>query len=842
MLRLMRSVEAAGDAVLRTWIARKAETERLDGGPRAIHKRDANSSETAHQKHRRYDGSPQSDLDRLCSTIQQPFDQALTFLATLSPSALLNLRITFAAAKQVASAHVTELDDLLILPWTTRTTPVLLVVDLETWTHEFAKMKARSWAVLIMALLVFANSRVAFAGEPTQNNLALSRPYRVSPAPNYATALGVRGNELTDGRLASGSYWSNGDAVGWSGRSPVHVTVDLATPSSVSHVRVHTASKVSGGSYFPSQILVFGSDAAGGFEFLGQSRLMRDHESTVAPSFLSIEVVFPARIVSEVLVVAYARGSLIYLSEVEVFGGAAGTPLSADRLAVGDIDHAATKHRRHAISELPDPKPLGPDPSRLWAMPLSASPTSDNNPSIANRCSVVQIDPWTLAADTSHTATRHDSPGRQLVALTGGHDYATWRIDNRTEHEAKIQTTHPDTPDVAIHFYALAFVQALNYAWVPDVVVPISGTVVLPPQSSLILLAEFSPRTKGHHSPSITIACNAAQINPLITITALEPDPKTPALHGNLWAYIHEPLHAPVAKALACNPGYLADIGVDTVVVHPDALRDTPERPTTLLRQYLRTYRNASRVLLAMDVKTRPWPLLDLPPDPAATALRGWWDWVESIAREEGVSGELLLYPIDEPEFEDVARLLKVQDLAKHAGIKARVYSTVEWKRAIRLGNLDVLQLHRPTPLSMLPVGRAEIQGYDTVEDGKLLSADQYYRRQGWQAFTLGLKGIGTWSLWDSTGLDDPATGWNPFGRTERDFGLLYSSPTRCTWPSRRLLAWRRGLEENRILRQCDKRGSRSGDISRQLQRLISDLKQGDVATTLAAVESGCLE
>jgi hypothetical protein len=75
---------------------------------------------------------------------------------------------------------------------------------------------------------------------------------------------------------------------------------------------------------------------------------------------------------------------------------------------------------------------------------------------------------------------------------------------------------------------------------------------------------------------------------------------------------------------------------------------------------------------------------------------------------------------------------------------------------------------------------------------------------QGWQAFDLDLSGIGTWAMWDSSGLADPASGWNPFtGLHERDFGLLYQAPDGCGWPSRRLIAWRRGIEENQVMRNC---------------------------------------
>jgi hypothetical protein len=256
-------------------------------------------------------------------------------------------------------------------------------------------------------------------------------------------------------------------------------------------------------------------------------------------------------------------------------------------------------------------------------------------------------------------------------------------------------------------------------------------------------------------------------------------------------------------------------------------------RPAALLSRYFRAYRGVQRILLFMDVKTQPWAFRKMPDSEAIQALRAWWDWVQRIAKAESFKGEIILYPIDEPQPNDVPLLLKTRDLLRQAGVKAKTYATVEQKTASALESLDILQLHRPSTASRDAIKVAELQGYDTRRDAKLQSVNGYYRMQGWQAFVLGLAGIGLWSAWDGSGLGDPASGWNPFvGTGERDFGMLYASPEGCGWPSRRLIAWRRGLEENRILRSCAK--GKSGDRTHRAQAALAE---GSAAAARPALE-----
>lgn len=691
-------------------------------------------------------------------------------------------------------------------------------------------------ALALLMLGAAAPSWKAGANAAQGADLLLGVPYRLDPPPNYEAAMAPAGTELTDGNVGQGRIWTSGAAAGWSWRMPVTATFDLARPAAVDHVRVHTASGTSAGVHKPSQILVFGGDGAGGFGFLGASALGSDLDDSATAATAAIDIRFPPTRVKQLVVVVFARGAFVFMSEVEAFGGAgAGRALSEILPDMAAVLKSATERRAEAIAALPGPRPAGPDLAHRWAMPLAAG---TGGVEAAAGCTAERIDPWsgaTAAPDEGGGAAAFDAP---LAALAGGRDYAAWRIVNRSQADMPVRVGAAATGAVATRVFALAHAQALNRAWVPDVVEPFGGAT-LPARSAMLVLVEAAPAAAGRFELRTSIACGGDDMRETLPLTAVAADPAVPPLHGNLWTYLHQPDHVPVAQALACDPGFLARYGVDTVVVHPDALRGDDAQAAALLSRYFDAYRGAARVLLWMDIKMRHWDFVGMPDEEAAQWLRGWWARVTAAAREAGVQGELLLYPIDEPKPSDLPAMRHFRQLAREAGIDAPVYATLEKRSLLLLPWVDRAQLLHPSALDLrlaaVLAGHGGFESYDTREDARLLSPDGYYRRQGWDAYALGLAGVGVWSAWDGTGLASPRTGWDPFtGNRERDFGIIYAAPDGCAWPSLRLLAWRRGMEENRLFRQCAGRlpaGRVDGVVQAAMDDGLATAQQAVVST-----------
>lgn len=686
-----------------------------------------------------------------------------------------------------------------------------------------ARVAKREWPCGSMSsawsgLMAFALGLASLACTPTvlaadvTGNLLLKRPYALSSPTNYKTASAGQKSLLTDGKPASGDFLRNGTALGWTWKTHVKVSVKLRAPAAVGSVLVQAGAKKRGEAFFPSQFVVYGGDGSGRYTFLGASTLQSDDASPYGASLRKFGIDLQPRIVDELVVVVFARGAYIFLGEIEALAAKAGSApvmnIASDALLYAD----AVKRRRMAIAALPGPKPFGPDAARRWAMPIDDDARGlDTARDIGPvGCSIERIEPWSEEPGMEDLI----APDAPLLTMAGGDDFAAFQVVNRTNEPAQISVSSTVPPSIETKTFALSYAQALNYAFIADVVVPFDRKKMLPRRSKMALLVRVSSAAAGRTRLQFQMQCGNGSRTFDVPLRTFPVDTTVKPLRGNLWTYIHERQHAPVARAIACDANFLARHGIDSVVVHPKALLDNGRtRPTRLLRRYLRAYRDASRVLLFMNVKGWPWAFKRLPAPAAQRSLKAWWEWVQSVAKAEGVKGELLLYPVDEPREADVPLLLRTIELLRRAGVTARSYSTVDENVALMLTSLDIQQFLRPTQhwKSLLNVG--ELHSYDTRLDGRLLSANRYYRMQGWRAYDMRLHGVGIWAGWDTSGLADPASGWNPFtGHGERDLGMIYASPEGCGWPSRRLLAWKRGIDENRMLRTCaSRRDARPG-------------------------------
>jgi hypothetical protein len=100
-------------------------------------------------------------------------------------------------------------------------------------------------------------------------NLALGRPYELSPVPNYALTTDPEDAlQLTEGRHAEGGFWTDRAAVGWVGIRPVSITLDLGAVQSISGVTFSSAAGRAGVEW-PSAILLFGSVDRRSYSYLG---------------------------------------------------------------------------------------------------------------------------------------------------------------------------------------------------------------------------------------------------------------------------------------------------------------------------------------------------------------------------------------------------------------------------------------------------------------------------------------------------------------------------------------------------------------------------------------------
>jgi hypothetical protein len=114
-----------------------------------------------------------------------------------------------------------------------------------------------------------AEASPAPAMTPPGPNIALKRPYTLTPAPNYSycTEPGDK-TQLTDGVYSVGYFWTQPTTVGWSGGSPARIRIDLGKIEPIAGLSFSTAAGVAGVAW-PTAILVLVSDDGDKWTWVG---------------------------------------------------------------------------------------------------------------------------------------------------------------------------------------------------------------------------------------------------------------------------------------------------------------------------------------------------------------------------------------------------------------------------------------------------------------------------------------------------------------------------------------------------------------------------------------------
>ena len=163
-------------------------------------------------------------------------------------------------------------------------------------------------------------------GASAQSNIALGRPYTLSPRPNYSLTTDVGDDtQLTDGVYTTNNpIWTRTSTVGWSGASPVVIVIDLQSIQPIAGVSYSTAAG-SAGVTWPRSVFVLTSDD--GVRYFPAADLVAT--SANAPSSGYAALRFSTRALRThgryvAVVVDPNGGPYVFCDEIEVAGGDAG--------------------------------------------------------------------------------------------------------------------------------------------------------------------------------------------------------------------------------------------------------------------------------------------------------------------------------------------------------------------------------------------------------------------------------------------------------------------------------------------------------------------------------------
>jgi hypothetical protein len=168
-----------------------------------------------------------------------------------------------------------------------------------------------------------ATAAVQGSFTPPGPNIALHRPYTVSPAANYVdTADDGDAVQLTDGEYSVGYFWVQKPTVGWHRATPVQITIDLGKVEPIAGLSYSTAAGVADVTW-PTTIGILASADGKSWSYLGDLIRLSTRLGTPEPAgyrtyrFVTADLKGAGRYLQLVI----DQGQYTVVDEIEVYQG-----------------------------------------------------------------------------------------------------------------------------------------------------------------------------------------------------------------------------------------------------------------------------------------------------------------------------------------------------------------------------------------------------------------------------------------------------------------------------------------------------------------------------------------
>lgn len=692
-----------------------------------------------------------------------------------------------------------------------------------------------SLLVMLFSLTALAHSCHCAA------NLALGKPYTVSPPPNYPlSAPPDDRTSLTDGRYTVGYFWTQKTTVGWHNARRVEILIDLEKSATVDAIRFNTARNGDAGVRFPLHVAAFVGPDKEHLSYVGDVVDSPDNLPGAyrTKRFELENIGVKGRYV--LLEIVPALNGSVFCDEIEVLAGekeAEGTGtlsveaarkraeelrrLSIDKtilLGLLDTLGKANAGKASVAGRLPELK------RRLHALSSRDGIEAATEEIFALRAGELRarfpqqemvleaVDPWaSFSPVSSPTGTTLEK--LSLHVPQGGYGHAAFAVTNLADETRHFSVSLNGMPagGPEITLYQVPFVKSAALEYVADPLVPMNREFSLRPGETRIIFMSVHGRSAGTWKPTLTVTSGIRIVPvPLVCRVPNITLPESLSLNAVNWGYL---TFKTISSRQREAVGDLFAHHTKVVVIPPALLQGANQlRPTTAddftkLGSYLKQHRGATKILLAVafggdnhttaagiSYRDRHWQ----------ESFTRWYGRVVRIAAEAGFAEEqIYLYPYDEMEGRQIEDFIELASWAKKAIPTIRFYGTVGAENSERaVPFLDIAQIaNDPGVPERFTSGRGELWLYDTKGPAKSLSPYAYYRLMSWKAFLRGYTGVGFWAYADAGWGDDPGTAWDDFDGGQPDYAVIYEGKGSDIISSRRWEAWRMGIEDYELLR-----------------------------------------
>lgn len=601
---------------------------------------------------------------------------------------------------------------------------------------------AKTFSQRLAAGLLFGLvGAVAQGSQP--DNVALHRPYTLTPAPNYSGNTSATGTtELTDGAVATGqSLWTQRTTVGWSRTRPITITIDLGDATPIGRVTWHTAAGASGVEW-PTAIYLFGSADGSRFAALGDLVALDATRGGVPPQHGYAEYTYQADVQSApirfIRFVADPKDPYLFVDEIQAFrattaseraaapdvidttqefwkghsGGIAAdavrndlsrirTKLATLRLSAGEQKEFQSRAASRAVASVASAKanppskstlPLGGDHATLFAT-LGAAEHASGDPALQ----AWVANPW---APLLPEESPHGSIPAHLDILTmrGEQRSGAFNLRNSTENDMKLELSFQAegvSPE-RIKMAPVAWTGTSEAGWLAAKILPSATSITIPAGTTLQIWVTFEAEdtSPGLHAGSIRIR-QTGGVSADIPVALRVFSTRFPAHQALLvqgWDYLADPgtngittsnigAVAPFLRSRGVNVAWSVR-GVFDFGKFDGSGHLSTQPSTSALDHWLSRWPNAARYRVFVSAKS------DIGGIPASdprfsVAIKEWLNYWAAAVKQRGKSAsDFDLELVDEPHSSAQEALnIEWSKAAKASGAGFRLWVNPTWPR-----------------------------------------------------------------------------------------------------------------------------------------------------------------
>ena len=729
--------------------------------------------------------------------------------------------------------------------------------------------------MLIFCCVVWAQACTVSADNTgqTKRNLALGKPYTYSPAATYQlTKSPSDAYKLTDGKHASGHFWTSPETVGWQESGPIRIEVDLENPAAIDEICLTTARGSDADVSFPERADVFISVADKKYGYYGNMLSGKDHDDGpyAVRRFCSKVSSVRGR---KVLLAVKPKGSFTFIDEIEVFGAWDGKVASTPDQTVNinevdaflaDLSDLEVERRALVILGKDVLNTLSKN-SELWKRTASLLSRMEQHGDVLSRNALDDLrsklfavrqkyladltkdsliiwtsNPWTQFSPLQFPQLGQNALSRSLDFDLPGGGVASGAVAfaNPGKQPITVAVSYQHGPSESsplLEMREVVPVVRSDYRTVGDALVNMrEGKITINPgESRQIWLTVRSDDAPPAVYPGKLMIAGRDLRKELPLSIKIWPSrlARQLTVYSNAWSYL---TWRPIKSIPGIAVADLADHHVNTIVVHPDQL-PWPKATYREFDKVVSYHKDAKMFLFYLafnDPGRRALGMKEPFMSPAWQAeFRRWVSAWAAHLKMIGISTDrYAFYPMDEPQNDkDIDALYDTARLIKQIDPALQVFTTVGSFRGINNSNIKRLQevvdifqvgldeVSQRNVSTLLAAGK-KVWSYGAVD--KRADPHQFFRLQAWLAFKYGLSGIGFWAYADT---GPSGTAWNDFDGVRPDFSVIYEGNNSIV-ASKRWEAWREGAEDYELLLMAGKKlkpGAESDEFAKKLDMVL---------------------